>query len=158
MNNVIDYLKEVLKATGKGLKGYLKAECKLSVLTFVVLCSSFFLIGIEHWGIKAFGIAIVDIIPVLGSGMIMVPWAVIRFIMGDTTIAWQLGLVYIVASIIRQIAEPFVTGKEIGVRPLYTLISTVICVLLFGPLGALAGALVAVIIKAIFEVKFIRRL
>lgn len=150
-------VKEILVKSIKGIKGYFKAELKLAALTFILLCIGFFIIGIDYWGIKALGVAVVDIIPILGSGIIMIPWALVHFLIGNTTIAWQLGLVYIIVTVIRQIAEPFVTGREIGVRPLYTFISTVVCMLVFGPFGALIGAVVAIIIKAVYEVKMIQK-
>lgn len=147
------YLREILYATGKGIKGFLIAQLKLSVLTFVLLCIGFVVIGIDWWGLKAIGIAIVDMIPVLGSGIIMLPWAIIRALMGDGDVAWKIAVLYVVILLVRQFAEPYLTGKQIGVRPLYTFLSTIVCVLIFGPIGALLGAVVAIIIKAIFSVR-----
>lgn len=147
------YLKEVLYATGKGIKGFLIAQVKLSVLTFVLLCIGFVVIGIDWWGLKALGIAIVDMIPVLGSGIIMLPWAIIRALMGDGDVAWKIAVLYVIVLLVRQFAEPYLTGKQIGVRPLYTFLSTIVCVLIFGPIGALLGAVVAIIIKSIFSVR-----
>lgn len=147
------YLKAVLYATGKGIKGFLIAQVKLSVLTFVLLCIGFVVIDIDWWGLKALGIAIVDMIPVLGSGIIMLPWAIIRALMSDGDVAWKIAVLYVVILLVRQFAEPYLTGKQIGVRPLYTFLSTIVCVLIFGPIGALLGAVVAIIIKAIFSVR-----
>lgn len=147
------YLREILYATGKGIKGFLIAQLKISVLTFVLLCIGFVVIGIDWWGLKALGIAIVDIIPVLGSGIIMLPWAIIRALTGDGDVAWKIAVLYVVILLVRQFAEPYLTGKQIGVRPLYTFLSTIVCVLIFGPIGALLGAVVAIIIKAIFSVR-----
>lgn len=147
------YLREISYATGKGIKGFLIAQLKLSVLTFVLLCIGFVVIGIDWWGLKALGIAIVDMIPVLGSGIIMLPWAIIRALMGDGDVAWKIAVLYVVILLVRQFAEPYLTGKQIGVRPLYTFLSTIVCVLIFGPIGALLGAVVAIIIKAIFSVR-----
>ncbi|MFL2106158.1 AI-2E family transporter [Desemzia sp. FAM 23991] len=147
------YLREILYATGKGIKGFLIAQLKLSVLTFVLLCIGFVVIGIDWWGLKALGIAIVDMIPILGSGIIMLPWAIIRALMGDGDVAWKIAVLYVVILLVRQFAEPYLTGKQIGVRPLYTFLSTIVCVLIFGPIGALLGAVVAIIIKAIFSVR-----
>lgn len=157
MNKWSDHLKAFLYAAGKGIKGFIIAQLKLSLLTFVLLCIGFIVIGIEWWGLKALGIAIVDIIPVLGSGIVMIPWALIRFFMGDGEIAWKLALLYIIVVVVRQFAEPYFTGKQIGVRPLYTFLSTIICILLFGPIGALLGAVVAIIIKAAFNVRDVNR-
>ena len=151
------YLREVIYATGKGIKGFIIAQLKLSLLTFILLCIGFVVIGIEWWGMKAFGIAIVDMIPVLGSGIIMLPWAIIRALMGDGDVAWKLGLLYAIILLVRQFAEPYLTGKQIGVRPLYTFLSTIVCVLIFGPIGALLGAVVAIIINAVFNVRDMSR-
>lgn len=153
MNKWNYYLKEFIYAAGQGLKGFLIAQLKLSLLTFIILCVGFVIIGIEWWGIKALGIAIVDVIPILGSGIVMVPWAIIRFLMGDGDIAWKIALLYVILLVVRQFAEPYFTGKQIGVRPLYTFLSTLVCILLFGPIGAVLGAIVAILIKAALNVR-----
>lgn len=157
MNKWSDYLREFMYATGKGIKGFIIAQLKLALLTFVLLCIGFVIIGIDWWGIKAAGIAMVDVIPILGSGIVMIPWAIIRFLMGDGDVAWKLGLLYVILIIVRQFAEPYFTGKQIGVRPLYTFLSTVICIIAFGPIGALLGAVVAIVIKAAFNVRDLDR-
>ena len=87
----------------------------------------------------------------------MIPWAVIHLLLGNTPLAWQIGLLYIILVVVRQIAEPFITGKELGIRPLYTFLATVVCILLFGPIGAVLGAVVAVVIKAVLEVSSVSR-
>ncbi|SFH75786.1 AI-2E family transporter [Pisciglobus halotolerans] len=153
MNQFLAILNEILAASFKGVRGYVKAAIKMSILMFIILCIGLWWIGISWWGVKALGIAIIDIIPVLGSGIIMLPWALVYLLMGQTSLAWQLGLLYIVLVIVRQIADPLITGREIGVRPIYTLLSTIICIVLFGPIGAVLGAIIAVIIKAIFDIK-----
>ena len=87
----------------------------------------------------------------------MIPWAVIHLLLGNTTLAWQIGLLYVILVIIRQIAEPFITGKEIGIRPLYTFLATVVWILLFGAIGAGLGGVVAAVIKAALEASSISR-
>jgi len=157
MDTILYYIQEIINATGKGIKGYLKAGIKLSLISFLILCVGFLFFEIDVWFLKALGIAVLDLIPVLGSGMVMIPWAIIHLLLGNTTLAWQIGLLYIILVIVRQIAEPFITGKEIGIRPLYTFAATVICILLFGPIGAVLGAVVAVVIKAIFDVSGVNK-
>ena len=157
MDKISYYIQEIINATGKGIKGYLKAGIKLSGISFLILCAGFLFFGIDFWFLKALGIAILDLIPVLGSGMVMIPWAIIHLLLGNTTLAWQIGLLYIILAIVRQVAEPFITGKEIGIRPLYTFAATVICILLFGPIGAVLGAVVAVVIKAVFDVSGVNK-
>jgi predicted PurR-regulated permease PerM len=147
------YMKDVLNAIMSGLVNYIKATLKLSALVYIILAIGLRLIGVDLWSIKALGIAFIDMIPILGSGIVMIPWAIIHFLIGNTTLAWQIGLLYIVIVVFRQIFEPVITGKAIGVRPLYTFLSTIVCMILFGPLGAILGAIIAVVIKSILEVR-----
>ena len=153
----MDDIRKIMQAISKGLVGYLKATLKIAALNFIILVIGLMIIGVDFWFLKALGIAIVDTLPVLGSGIVMIPWAVTHLLLGNTTLAWQLGLLYIVIVVVRQIAEPIITGKSIGVRPLYTFISTIICMLIFGPIGAVLGAVIAVVIKSVIDVKYIRK-
>lgn len=150
-------IRSIIQAISKGVVGYFKATLKIAGLNFIILAVGLMIIGVDFWFLKALGIAIVDTLPVLGSGIVMLPWAVIHFLIGNTTLAWQIGLLYIVILVVRQIAEPIITGKSIGVRPLYTFISTIICMLIFGPLGAILGAVIAIVIKSVIDVKMIRK-
>ena len=152
MNKFRYYFQEVTQSVTKGLIAYVKATIKLAFLSFIILSIGLFTIGIDFWFLKALGIAIVDIFPVLGSGMVMIPWAVIHLLMGNTAVAWKIGLLYIVMVVVRQIAEPIITGKSIGVRPLYTFLVTVASILIFGPLGAVLGAVITIVLKAVLEV------
>lgn len=150
-------IRSIIQAISKGVVGYFKATLKIAGLNFIILAVGLMIIGVDFWFLKALGIAIVDTLPVLGSGIVMLSWAVIHFLIGNTTLAWQIGLLYIVILVVRQIAEPIITGKSIGVRPLYTFISTIICMLIFGPLGAILGAVIAIVIKSVIDVKMIRK-
>lgn len=148
-----DLIHQLIEIISKKLLAYLKATFQLAILSFIILSMGLLLMGIDFWFLKAFVIALVDVIPVLGSGIVMVPWALIHLMLGNGTMAWQIGLLYIVVVATRQIAEPIITGKSIGVRPIYTFLATVVSVLIFGPIGAVWGAVIAIVIKAILEVR-----
>ncbi|MDE1548335.1 AI-2E family transporter [Jeotgalibaca caeni] len=147
------YLKQMIQSVSRGLWGYLVAALKLALLGFGILAAGLWIIGVDYWFLKAIGIAIVDIIPVLGSGIVMIPWALVHFFQGNTTLAWQIGLLFIVLVVVRQVAEPVLTGRAIGVRPIYTFLATIVCIMIFGPLGAVLGAVVAVVLKSIFSIQ-----
>lgn len=153
MNKFRYYFREITQSVTKGMFAYLKATLKLATLSFIILSIGLFVIGVDFWFLKALGIAIVDVFPILGSGMIMIPWAVIHLLLGNTTIAWKIGLLYIVMVVVRQVAEPIITGKSIGVRPIYTFLATVISILIFGPIGAVLGAVITIVLKSVLEVK-----
>ena len=73
LDTISYYIKEIINATGKGLKGYIISAIKLATISFVLLCLGFVYFGIDFWFLKALGIAVFDLIPILGSGMVMIP-------------------------------------------------------------------------------------
>ena len=104
-------------------------------ITFVELSIGLSVIGIENAVVIALLIAIFDILPVLGTGGIMIPWAVITAIQGEYRMAIALFAVYIVVTIIRNIIEPKIVGSQLGLHPVATLASLYVGAQLFGAVG-----------------------
>ena len=104
-------------------------------LTFVELSIGLTIIHVPNSVIIALLIAIFDILPVLGTGGIMIPWVVISAFSGDYPLALGLLIVYVVITIIRNILEPKIVGSQIGLHPVITLCSMFIGVQLFGVIG-----------------------
>lgn len=153
MRTYIDYLREVLNMSSIGIKGYIKAQIKLMIITFLILSIGLYFIGIDKFILKAFGIAIVDIFPVLGSGIVMIPWAISFFVRNSINTGVYLILLYISLVIIRQIIEPKILGDSIGLRPIYTLAATILGSLFLGPFGVILGPIVAIILNSIYTIK-----
>lgn len=104
-------------------------------ITFVELSIGLSIIGIENAVMIALLIAVFDILPVLGTGGIMIPWAVITAIQGEYKLAIALFAVYIVVTIIRNIIEPKIVGHQVGLHPVVTLASMLTGLQLFGVIG-----------------------
>ncbi len=104
-------------------------------ITFVELSIGFLVIGIPNAMLIAFCIALFDILPILGTGGIMLPWTVIAALQGNYTLAISLLIVYLVVTIIRNIIEPKIVGSQIGLHPIVTLISMFVGANFFGVLG-----------------------
>ena len=153
MNNIIDLLNQLIKDTEKGVKGYLKAQLILMFLTFIILGIGLVIIDAPLPILIALIIAILDIVPILGSGIVMIPWSIISFISGNNSMGINLAILYVVATITRQIIEPKITGDQIGIRPIYTFIATLIGSMIFGPIGVIAGPIIVVILKSLYEIK-----
>jgi sporulation integral membrane protein YtvI len=153
LNNIFDLIIEIINDTGKGLKGYIKSQLILMIITFVVLSIGLIIIGMP-WPIPiALVISILDIMPIVGSGIVMVPWSIINFIKGNADTGIQLAILYVILSISRQIIEPKIVGDQIGIRPLYTFAATILGSLVLGPIGVVVGPMIAVIISSIYRVK-----
>ncbi len=126
----------------------------MSLVGFALLSIGLYLIGIDLWGLKAFLIAVLDFIPVLGSGLILIPWALIRVLNGYTDVGAQLAILYMVLVIVRFILEPILIGKSIRLSPLLVLVVTLLSSFVLGPLGAIAGGLIAIVVKVGWQVFF----
>lgn len=153
MDNLMEFLSQMIKDTGKGLKGYFKSQLILMGITFLILSIGLTTIDVKNAILISIGISIIDILPVLGSGIIIVPWSIISFILGNSYLGKGLALIYIIVIITRQVLEPKIMGKEIGVRPLYTFLATILGSIILGPVGLIVGPLIAVVITSIIRTK-----
>ena len=92
-------------------------------ITFIELSIGLTLIGVENSIIIALLISIFDILPILGTGGIMIPWAIISLLTNNIGLGISLAIIYLIITIIRNIIEPKIVGKELGLHPLVTLVS-----------------------------------
>lgn len=93
--------------------------------------------------------SLVDIIPVLGTGTVVIPWAIYSLIMGDIPFAIGLAILYIVITVIRQIIEPKLVAMNVGVHPILTLSGMYLGAQLFGVVGLFAVPITLVLLKAL---------
>ncbi len=114
---------------------FARAYLMLMTLTFVEVSIGLVILGIENTFLIAFFTAIVDILPVLGTGTIMIPWMLYSLFSGETFLGIGLLVLYVVITVVRQTLEPRVVGKQIGLYPLLTLIGMFIGAQLFGIWG-----------------------
>lgn len=149
LRNISQILTEILQ----GLAGLVKGHIILMLVTFLLLSIGFLIIDIPLPFLIALGITIFDILPVLGSGMIMIPWAIISLISGNTYQAAGVAIIYLLVSISRQILEPIIVGHKIGVRPIYTFLSSIIGSIIFGPIGFLVGPLLAILLTSVYKIR-----
>lgn len=137
----------------KGLKdviwGYIRAILLLCGITFFIVIVGLLCIGCRYAVLLSLLIAVIDMLPILGSGVILLPWSLICFLCSDIKRGIALLVIWAVATVARQVAEPRLLGKSIGLHPLATLASVYVGAKLFGLVGIFAGPLVAVGIKAL---------
>lgn len=91
--------------------------------------------------------AIVDVIPVLGTGTIVLPWAAYSLIVGDYGMAIGLIVIYVTVTVIRQIVEPKLVAGQLGLPPFMTLIAMYLGLKIFGVLGVFILPIVIIMLK-----------
>lgn len=114
---------------------FLRSYSLLMLLTFVELAIGLSLLKIPYAVLIALAIAIFDILPILGTGGVLIPWFLIAAVLGNYPMAIGIGVLYLVITIIRNLLEPKLVGHQIGLHPLATLISMFVGARLFGVLG-----------------------
>ena len=132
VSNLIKEIKDYLFGT---VFVCIKSYLIIMSITFIELSIGLTIIGVNNSLIIALLISIFDILPVLGTGGIMIPWSIISFIMGDIKMGSLLAIVYLVVTVIRNIIEPKIVGKQLGLHPLVTLVSMFIGVNIAGIVG-----------------------
>ena len=125
--------------------GFLKAQLIVSFIILAVTFVGLLLITPKYAIIMSLIIWIIDLIPILGSVIILAPWSLYQFISGDIATGTKLAILAAILLIIRRTIEPKVMGSQIGLSPLPTLISMFIGLKLFGFLGFFVGPLVVIL-------------
>lgn len=141
--NVILILKDnVIGSLGK----FVRAYALIISITFIEVSLGFALIGIPNPFLIGLLVAIIDVLPVLGTGAVLLPWSIIAFSMGDTRTGFGMLVLYIFITIVRQILEPKIIGQQIGLHPIVTLILMFVGVQLMGILGLFMLPIIATIL------------
>jgi sporulation integral membrane protein YtvI len=139
-----------LKDNGIGTLGkFIKAYSLIITITFLELSIGFWILGIPNPFLLGALVAIVDILPILGTGAILLPWSIISFVLGNLKIGIGMLLLYIVVTAVRQTIEPKIVGQQIGLHPIVTLLLMYVGAQLMGVLGLLILPIIATIIKTL---------
>ena len=145
------HLKDLIQTLG----GYLKAEATLILVSFVISLIGLYILQIVGFNVQypllmALFIGFVDALPILGSGTVMIPWAIICALNGDINLGIAIIILLIIMSVVRQVLEPKLVSKNIGVHPIFTLIAMYTGFKVIGIMGLLVGPIVLIIVKNIF--------
>ena len=116
---------------------YIRSYSLLFLMTYVELSIGFQILGIPYAPIIGLMVAIFDILPVLGTGGILLPWTVILLVMKNIPMGIGMFVLYLVITVIRNIMEPKLVGKQIGLHPLATMISLYVGLKVIGFWGML---------------------
>lgn len=143
-NDIIIAVKDNLFGT---IFKFAKAYAILMSVTFVELSIGFTILEQDNAIGLAALIAMIDILPVLGTGGVVLPWVVIELVNGNVGFALGLFILYLVVTVIRNILEPKVVGDSIGLYPLVTLMCMLVGAKLFGVVGLFGLPIAATILK-----------
>lgn len=143
--------RRVIDNVFSALFGWLRAQLILMSVTFAEILTGFLIIGVENALLLALLIALVDALPILGTGSILMPWAIIDLLLGNTRQGISLALLWLITLFVRQLIEPKVVGNQIGIHPLFTLFGMYLGLQFAGVFGLFLGPICVVIVKQILD-------
>ncbi len=136
---------------GKALGGYLRAYVMLSLLTFGEMLLALSLLRVPYAFLLAAVISLLDFLPVLGAGTVLLPWALGCLLLGKGGMGTALLVVLGIHTLLRQILEPRLVGRELGLSPLVSLVAVYTGFRLFGVTGMILSPLAVMVAKEILK-------
>lgn len=139
------------QAAAEAAGRYLRAYFLLFLLTAAELWLGFALLRVKYGFLLSLAVALLDLLPVLGVGTVLVPWGLLSLLMGDVRLGAGLFLLYGVISVVRQVAEPHLVGKSIGLSPVMMLVAFYAGLRLFGVPGLFIGPGLMLLFKSLWH-------
>lgn len=133
------------------LRQWLSAQLKLSGLTFLLVGGGFLLLRVERPLLWALVTAVVDAVPILGTGTVLIPMSLIALLLGRQVQALGLAALYITAMMTRSALEPKLVGRELGLNPLVTLMALYVGYRLWGIPGMILSPILAVTVRRLIQ-------
>ena len=128
-----------------GFKKYLKAYFVLFAITFAELLVGLLILRVDYALVLALLIAFVDFLPVFGTGAILVPWGIVALLMKNYFLGLGIIILFVIMTVVRQVIEPKIIGKSLGVHPIISLITVYIGYRLFGIFGMIILPIIVLI-------------
>lgn len=142
-----DMAGDAFKTFGATLKRMVQSYLLIMLITFVELSIGLTVLRIDYSIIVAALISLVDLLPVLGTGTILIPWGIASLIVGDLWLGVGILLIYVILTIVRNIVEPRIVGNRIGLHPLVTLIFMYLGLRVMGIIGMFLFPMMFILVK-----------
>ncbi|MBQ7779065.1 MAG: sporulation integral membrane protein YtvI [Clostridia bacterium] len=142
---------KIKKKLMRAVRKYVKAYAIILLITGVQLFIGFMILKIPYALTLSVLIALIDILPVLGVGTVLVPWSIVLYMMGNSYTATGLLIIFGIIWLVRQVSEPKIVGESVGVSPLITLLSMYIGFKLIGFSGLFIFPIGAIIAKSVYD-------
>lgn len=150
------HISQIKKAAGSAAFGYVRAQFIVSGLVSLIAFTVFLIIGQNYASLFAILVGLVDFIPLLGSGAILIPWTVMLVITGNYIKAIVLCALTVALFLFRRIVEPKIVGDQTGLHPLVSLISLYIGIKFGGILGMIMAPILCMIFIGLYNVGFFK--
>ena len=133
------------------IKKYVLSYLLILLITYFTVLAGLWLLRVDHAPVIALFIALLDLLPVIGVGTVLVPWGIFALATGNKFLGIGLILLFVINTVIRQFTEPRIVGKNLNLHPLITLMAIYIGYALFGFIGVFILPVIAVSISGMLN-------
>ncbi len=144
-------LGQALVSSGVALNGIVRAQMIIFGVTFTQLAIGFWLLRIDHWFTLAFLVFLLDILPIIGTGVVIVPWIIWSLLINNTLFALLLLVLYLIILITRNLLTPKLYAESFGLDPLSTLVAMYIGLKLIGIWGVFLAPFVLMVVLVFWK-------
>lgn len=145
------YYSMVRRSLVKSVGGYLKAQLKIEIWMYLLLVLGLGVLGVNYYALIALGIAILDFLPFLGTGTVLIPWAIVKIFAADYKTAVGLLIIWCGGQLARQLIQPKIVGDSIGVPPLPTLVLLYIGYQVGGVVGMIIAVPLGLLVYTMYQ-------
>ncbi len=149
--SVRHYLDLIRRSFRNAVGGYFKAQFKIECWIYILLVIGLMILGVDYAFLVAFGIAVLDFLPVFGTGTVMVPWAVIELLSENYRMMFGLIAIWLIGQLVRQVIQPKIVGDSIGMDAIPTLFLLYIGYRAAGVLGMILAVPIGIILVNLYE-------
>ncbi|MET3689559.1 sporulation integral membrane protein YtvI [Priestia megaterium] len=136
--------------------GFIKAQVILSFLTFIMAYIGLWILDVPYITLLSLLIVIVDVLPILGTGSILVPWGIFALVQGHDSLGIGLFILFGVITIVRRVVEPKIFSTNMGISPLAALVSLYVGFKILGVIGLFLGPALVILYDALRKVGIIQ--
>ena len=141
----------IRRGLARAVGGYFKAQIKIEIWMYFLLGIGFTILRVNYAFIIAIGVAFLDFLPFFGTGTVLIPWAVIKFLSGDYKMVIGLLIIWGVGQLARQIIQPKIVGDSVGLSPMPTIILLFVGYRVAGVFGMIVAVPVGIIVLNLYE-------
>lgn len=131
--------------------GYFRAQFKIECWVYILLVIGLMILGVNYAFLVAFGIAVLDFLPVFGTGTVMLPWVVIELLSNNYRMMFGLLAIWLIGQLVRQVIQPKIVGDSIGMDAIPTLFLLYIGYRAAGVLGMILAVPIGIILVNLYE-------
>ncbi len=144
-------LESVRDGAFSAIKKYLRSYILIVGITFALMLIGFTVLGVKSAPLVAVIVSLLDILPVIGVGTVLVPWSIFELATGNHFLGIGLLILFVINTVVRQFSEPKIVGKSLNLHPIATLVMLYAGYALFGFVGLLLVPIISIVIAALLK-------